>query len=49
VPGIHGKDPAIIAASVTAQLLQTLEQNDTTAPEPPVPQGGRRLTLVGRE
>ena len=49
VPGIHGKDPAIIAVSVTAQLLQTLEQNDTTAPEPPVPQGGRRLTLVGRE
>lgn len=47
VPGIHGKDPAIIAVSVAAQLLQTLEINDKVAPEPPVVPGGRLLKLVG--
>ena len=49
VPGIHGKDPAIIAASVTAHLLQTLEQHARTARVPLVPQVGKRLTLLGRE
>lgn len=49
VPGIHGKEPAMIAASVTAQLLQTLEQHVTTAAAPLAAHGRKRLTLVGRE
>lgn len=49
VPGIHGKDPAVIAASVTAHLLQTREHHATIASESLVTRGGKRLMLVGRD
>ena len=41
VPGLTGKDPAVIAVAVSADLLQTLQREATEAPEQPRAAGAR--------